>query len=235
MGLDMRLGLRGGSPKKRLEQARDEKIKLCDEIVTEIAQLQLQGTQQERPLKVTEGLLELSGALRADFVTRYEADLKPWAEGHKKKLGLMARAETIISVPGVNKAIQEGWTALALRYFKLHGYLEKQHKALPMGASSTVYFDARELALQGIKAGNPALYERWIEEVKQIEILESRLFNQVDNQLEVLGKIRKESLPKGSDLLTLLAYPLRDLFTRNWVVRYLRRSASWCSKRTPLV
>ena len=220
-GLDMRLGLRGGSPKKRLEQARDEKIKLCDEIVTEIAQLQLQGTQQERPLKVTEGLLELSGALRADFVTRYEADLKPWAEGHKKKLGLMARAETIISVPGVNKAIQEGWTALALRYFKLHGYLEKQHKALPMGASSTVYFDARELALQGIKAGNPALYERWIEEVKQIEILESRLFNQVDNQLEVLGKIRKESLPKGSDLLTLLAYPLRDLFTRNWVVRYL--------------
>lgn len=219
--LDLRLGLRGGSPKKRLEQVREEKVKVMDELMMRVAQLQLQGDRQNIPLTVTENLLDSGGELRPDFITRYEHDLKTWTNCVREKLILMTRIEDMFSVPGVAKKIQEGWAQLGRRYFKLHDYLEQQLKTLPMGGSSNTYFDARSDALEAIQAGDSAPYLQWVEQVKLNETLEKRLFDLTDNQLEVMSKLRKESLPRGSELLVLLQFPGRDLFARNWVVRYL--------------
>ena len=219
--LDLRLGLRGGSPKKRLEQAREEKLKVMDELMVRMAQLKLQGDRQEIPLTVTESLLDRGGDLRPDFISRYETDLAAWSASVREKLNLMARIEEIFSVPGVQKKIQEGWAQLGRRSLKLHDYLERQLHTLPMGESSEKYFEARTRAMEAIKAGDSAPYLQWIEQVKMIEPLEKRLFKQTDHQLEVTNQIRKESLPRDSELLTLLKFPMRDLFSHNWAVRYL--------------
>ena len=219
--LDLRLGLRGGSPKKRLESVREEKLKVMDELMMQVATLQLQGDRQEGPLKVTENLLDSGGELRPDFIARYETDLQVWAASIRKKLNLMTTIEGVFSVPGVKKKIQDGWAQLCRRYFKLQDYFEKQLKTLPMGGSSAVYFEARTRALDAIKAGDNTPYLQWVEQIKLNEALERRLFRQTDDQMDVLNKLRKESLPKDSDLFTLLQFPMRDLFGRNWVVRYL--------------
>ena len=232
--LDLRLGLRGGSPKKRLEKARDEKVKVIDELMVQIAHLQLQGDRQETPLKVTENLLDSGDELRSDFISRYEADLKAWAASVREKLNLMTRVEDIFSVPGARKKIQDGWAQLGRRYFKLHDYIERQLQTLPMGGSSETYFSARASALEAIQAGDNAPYLHWIEQVKLIETLEKRLFRQTDSQIEVMNKIRKESLPRDSQLLTLLQFPMRDLFARNWVVRYLETLCELVLKKDSL-
>ena len=219
--LDLRLGLRGGSPQKRLEQARDEKVKMLDDIMVRAVQFKLQAVRLEVPLTVTENLLDSGGELRPDFITRYEADLEPWATSVREKLGLLAKLDEELSVQGVSQQMQDGWAQLGRRYFKLHDYLEKQLKTLPLGGSSTTYFAARTKALDAVKVGDNATYLQWIEDIKLNETLEKRLFKQADNQLEVLNKLRKESMPRDSEILRLLRLPMRDLFTRNWVVRYL--------------
>ncbi|WP_138738944.1 dermonecrotic toxin domain-containing protein [Pseudomonas sp. FSL W7-0098] len=219
--LDLRLGLRGGGPKKTIQALREKKTQKVAALQQEAERLDEELLRRDRVLKLTEELLTKFPDRRATFVDRYEAELEAWRAGVLDMINVKTRSNQIIPLEGFEARTQETWVQLTLRLFKLQNYLEEALRELPVSNSRVSYTASLLEVLAEINNGSSAPYERWITNLKQAERLEARLYKNSLRECDALDEVRTRPLPRYSALEEIINQPNRDYFDRHWSAAYL--------------
>ena len=219
--LDLRIGLRGGGPKKAIQAFREKKAQKVTALMQEAVRLEEELQGRERVLKLTEELLSKYPERREALVDRYEAELEAWRRGVLEVIDLKTRTHHVMPNESFEARTQETWVQLTLRLFKLQNYLEESLQALPLNNSMLSYIPELLAVMAEINKGSNEPYERWVQNLKQAQRLEARLFKNSLRESEALDEVKARPLPKDSALLEIMSKPDRDYFDRHWSAAYL--------------
>lgn len=219
--LDLRLGLRGGGPKKAIQALREKKAQKVAQLMQEAERLDQELQNRERVLKLTEDLLGKYPDRREALVDRYETELDAWRNAVLDLISLKVKSQQVIPQESFEARTQETWVQLTLRLFKLQNYLEESLHALPVSNSMTSYAPGLLEVIADINNGSNAPYEHWVQSLKQAQRLEARLFKNSLRESEALDEVKSRPLPKDSALLEIMSKPDRDYFDRHWSAAYL--------------
>lgn len=219
--IDLRMGLRGGGPKKAIQAYREKKAQKVTALMQEAGRLEEELLSRERVLKLTEDLLSKYPDRRQTLVDRYEAELDAWRNAVLDLISLKVKSHRLIPHESFEARTQETWVQLTLRLFKLQNYLEESLQALPLNNSMLSYVPGLLEVMAEINKGSNQPYERWIQNLKQAERLEARLFKNSMRESEALEEVKTRPLPKESALLEVMSKPDRDYFDRHWSAAYL--------------
>ena len=232
--LDLRLRLRGGGPKKRIQALREKKQEKVVQLKQQINHLLDELQARERRITVTEGLLDRMTDRREQFLERYESEVESWRLQVLQVLELNSKSNKLIPIHDYAFKEQETWVGLALRLFKLQNYLEQALRQLPMQNIKLDYGAEMLDVLAQIEAGSSGPYLQWVEQLKQTEKLEARLFRNSLYEIAALDEIKKRPLPKGNVLLEIMDKPDRDYFDRHWAAAYLETLCELLIRRDAL-
>ena len=219
--LDLRLGLRGGGPKKRIQALRAQKNEKLTELAQDEERLLAELERRDGVLKISEQLLTANPERLTQLLDRYERDVGLWRTTTLELIKVMGKANKLMPTQHYEKKMQEVWPRVVLRLFKLQNYLDDALRGLPVSSVHPAYLDGLKAVLSGIKDANNAPYEQWVEHLKQAAKLEERLFNNSVFESEAITQAMLRPLPKGSSLAELMQRPDRQYFDWHWAVGYL--------------
>lgn len=218
---DMRLSLKGGGPKKRIQALREAKSQKVESLIKEADALLDEVERTDRVLTITENLLQAASDRREQMLDRFESEMASWRNKVIQVINLKTRINNIIPLEDFEKKTHETWVRLTLKLFRLQNYLEESLRMLPVQNSRQDYTRNLLLVLIPLKEGARGPYEEWAEHLKQAERFEARLFKNALNESEALDQVKKRAVPKESPLLEIMNKPDRDYFDRHWVAAYL--------------
>lgn len=218
---DFRLGLRGGSPKKRIQALRQEKAQKAELLIQEAEALLVEVESTDRVLKVTENLLEATSDHREQLLERFESEMGIWRNKVIQVIDLKNRANSLMPLNDIEKKNHSTWSQLTLKLFKLQNHLEESLRMLPVQNGRADYVSNLQAVLYPLKEGVREPYEQWVAQLKKAEMLEARLFKNSINESEALEHVKQRQLPKDSALAEIMSKPDRDYFDRHWVAAYL--------------
>ena len=218
---DLRLGLKGGGPKKRIQALRQEKSQKIQQLVAEAEALLDEVEKTDRVLTITENLLQAASDRREQMLDRFESEISIWRRKVIQVISLKTQINDLAPLPDFDKKIHETWARLTLKLFRLQNYLEESLRTLPVQNGRQDYEQSLLLALQPLKEGVRGPYDEWAEQLKQAARIEERLFKNALNESEALDQVKKRPLPKDSPLVEIMNKPDRDYFDRHWVAAYL--------------
>lgn len=218
---DLRLGLKGGGPKKRIQALREEKSQKVEQLVKEADMLLDEVERTDRVLVITENLLQAASDRREQMLDRFESEINTWRRKIIQVLNLKARINNLVPLPDFEKKNHDTWVRLTLKLFRLQNYLEERLRTLPLHNARPDYAQGLMLVLQPLSQGLRGPYEEWVAHMKQAAQYEERLFKNALNESEALDEVKKRPLPKDSPLVELMSKPNRDYFDRHWVAAYL--------------
>ena len=219
--LDLRLGLRGGGPKKRIQALRAQKNAKLGELALEEERLLGELKRRDAVLKISEQLLTANPERVAQFVDRYERDVGLWRATTLELVKVMGKANKLMPTERFEQKMQEVWPRVVLKLFRLQNYLEEALRVLPVTRLHADYLDGLKAALNGIQEGTSAPYEQWVAHLKQAEKLEERLFDNSVLESEAITQATLRPVTKESALVELMQRPDRQYFDRHWAVSYL--------------
>lgn len=219
--LDLRLGLRGGGPKKAIQALREKKAQKLAALEQQAGELDVELHRRERVLRLTEELLGKYPERHTALVDRYEAEIDAWRTTVLELIAVKTRSHDITPVEGFAMKTQETWVQLTLRLFKLQNYLEETLNLLPVCNSRPSYIPDLLEMMAEISRGSTLPYARWIEDLKQAEQVEARLYKNSLRESQALTEVKRRPLPKESSLLEVASQPDGDYFDRHWAAAYL--------------
>lgn len=219
--LDLRLGLRGGGPKKRIQALREEKRQKVAELIEQEERLLSDLKKRESVLMLTEELLRKSPENRATFLDRLEIEVGLWRKGILELIRVKGKNHKLVPVEGYEQIIQEAWIKLVMKLFRLQNIFEETLQELPVANVHATYLQELFELIEGIKNGSSAAYEQWVLKLKDAQLLEARLFKNSVYESAAITEILKRPLPKDSPLASLSETSRRQYFDRHWGAVYL--------------
>ena len=219
--LDLRLGLRGGGPKKRIQMLREEKNRKVAALAEDEERLLIDLKKRESVLLLTEDLLKRNPQRRATFLDRLESELGLWRAGVLELVRVKSKSNKLIPVEGFEQKIQETWIQLVMKLFRLQNILEDTLRALPVTNDRNTYIPQLLELVEEINKGSSAGYEQWVAKLKDAQLLEARLFKNSVYESAAITEILKRPLPKNSPLADLTDTSRRQYFDRHWGAVYL--------------
>lgn len=226
---DLRLRLRGGSPKKTIQGLRAEK------------ELKLQGLEQRKQVLAEQGLAVFkvmslaadlaSNTSRQALIGRFEAEFLKWNDLQNQ---LMRVLDEMIELGGTETYGQQKVNLLAERArfaLRLQKNLEDEHKQLKYLVLTEEFKVQKSEALNSLLSGHPGPYEELVAGLKTTEELERKLLGVSDVMLGALQALKKLEVTHGSSLRRLLHVVDKDPGWRYWNIAYLRTLLELVVKR----
>lgn len=218
---DLRLRLRGGGPKKRIAQMREEKKQALTQLVAEEARLMTEKLARDRVLTLTETLMATPSGREATFFERYETEFTQWSISARALIKTVQKMNDITPVPSFEAKMQALWAELTLKLFKMQNHLEEQRKDLPLTAFSAEFKIRLSVAINQLGADNQQPYLELVEHLKKAEVLERKAFDIALMESEGILETSKLPIPRDSPLADLFLKKDKHFFDRHWAVIYM--------------
>lgn len=228
---DLRMRLRGGGPKKRILQLREEKKQALEKYVEEETRLINEKLTLDRILTLTENLMNSVPARKSEFLERLESEFARWNSSARALIKVTQKMNEITPVAAFEQKVQAYWIELTLKLFKLQNALEEQRSSLALTAFSSEYKKQLSAALSELESGNKAPYLQVIEHLQNAEVLERKAFEISLQESESLAQAGKIPFPPESPLSELVARGQVHFFDRHWAVIYMETLLELVLKR----
>lgn len=219
--LDLRLGLKGGGPKKRIQALREEKVKTAVELAEKIDVLMSEVERTDKTLEVTAKLLSVAIERRDQLLERFESEVNIWRNKVIEVIELKTKLNNLAPFDSYEKYDRETWARLTLKLFNLQNYLEASLRQLPVHISRADYVLKLDSVLASMRLGLRAPYEAWVVELKRAAALQERLYKNALNESEALEHVTRRPVGKDSPLKEIMIRPDRDYFDRHWTAAHL--------------
>lgn len=219
--LDLRLGLRGGGPKKRIQVLREDRRLKVAALIVEEERLISELKRRESVLSLTEELLRNNPERQSEFLDRLESEIGLWRKGILELIRVKGKSHRLVPVEGYEQTIQEAWIQLLMKLFRLQNILEDALRALPVTNDRNSYIPELLELLRQISEGDSAPYEQWVAKLKDAQLLEARLFRNSVYENAAIIEVLKRPLPKDSPLHNITDRTRRQYFDRHWGAVYL--------------
>ncbi|MCU1729142.1 hypothetical protein NTD86_19385 [Pseudomonas sp. 7P_10.2_Bac1] len=229
---DLRLKLRGGGPKKRIAQLREEKKQALMQLVAEEARLMTEKQTRDRVLTLTEHLLATPSGREATFFERYETEFIQWRSSARALINVLEKMNELVPVPAFANKMQALWVELTFKLFKMQNFLEEQRKDLPLTTFSEQFKIQLGIAINQLETGNQRPYLQIIEHLKKAEVLERKAFDIALMEAEGIEETSKLPLPRDSPLADLFQKKDKHFFDRHWSVIYMETLLELVLNRT---
>ena len=219
--LDLRLRLRGGGPKKRIQALREDKRQKVAELVAQEERLISELKQRESVLLLTEDLLRKNPQRQATLLDRLEMEIGLWRKGILELIRVKGKNHKVAPVEGYEQTIQETWIQLVMKLFRLQNILEDALRALPVSNDRSTYIPELLELVTKINQGDVAPYEQWVTKLKDAQLMEARLFKNSVYESAAITEVLKRPLSKDSPLHNITDTGRRQYFDRHWGAVYL--------------
>ena len=219
--LDLRLGLRGGGPKKRIQVLREEKKQKALALAGDEERLLSDLKQRESVLTLTEDLLRRNPERQGALLDRLETEVGLWRTGVMELVRIKIKYNKLVPSEGHEQRLQDTWIKMIMKLFRLQNILEEVLRALPVSNATSTYESERLAVVEEISKGSSAAYEQWVAKLKDAQALEARLFKNSVYETAAIHEILKWPLPKESPLMNLSESSQRGYFDRHWGAVYL--------------
>lgn len=219
--LDLRLGLRGGGPNKRILAKQAKNVEKVTLLLNQAKTIENELSRRAKAADTLEKMLETNPERREASLDRYELELIQWRESIGELNRLTDAAHKVIAIDHHEANTQERWARLALRSFKFQNMLEEYLRELPVRNSLPDYESSLKSVLDDMAGGQTASYEQWVGKLKTTERVEQRLFKNSLIEVEALEHVGKRPLPRSSPLAEIVNGPNAKNFDRHWAPTYL--------------
>lgn len=219
--LDLRLGLRGGGPKKRIQALRDDKNLKLAALFEEESRLLADLKKRDSVLVLTEELLKNHPDRQGPLLERLETEIGLWRKGMLELIRINTKCNKIFPVAAYEQRVQETWIQLVMKLFMLQNFLEEALRALPVTNDRRTYIPELIELVEDIKSGSSVAYEQWVTKLKDAQQIEARLFKNSVYESAAITEILKRPLPKDSALKSISDVYRRQYFDRHWGAVYL--------------
>lgn len=219
--VDLRLGLRGGGPKKRIQQKRADIAKQIGVFEEEAEQLMENYRRRERLLDITDALMEKAPERHTQLLERYESEFKEWLSSAKEVIRVADMVNTIAPLDHFEKILKMAWSKIVVKQSTLQVHLETELHTLPVSHLSSSRFSTLNDAIKKLEDGDRVPYEHWVNNLKQAEKIEERLFKNAVRQREAIAILKVKGLQKDSTLTEMMSKPSREYFAQYWAAGYL--------------
>ena len=219
--LDLRLGLRGGGPKKTIQARQAKNAEKVSRLIEQADSMQADVSRRERAMNILESVLETDTERREAHLDRYATELVEWRNKIKDILLLMSEAHKVVPIDGHEQTTQNTWVKLALKSFKFQNTLEEYLRDISVRNSHPEYESSMKAVLDDLARGVTAPYESWVDHLKVAERFEQRLFKNAILEVEALEQVKKRPLAKSSPLAEIVNRPTHEHFDRHWGATYL--------------
>lgn len=228
---DLRMRLRGGGPKKRIQLLREERKQTLAKYVEEETRLINEKLTLDRVLTLTENLMASVPARKSEFIERLESEFARWNSSARALIKVTQKMNEITPVAAFEQKLQAYWIELTLKLFKLQNALEEQRSSLTLTAFSREYKQQLNTAISELDSGNKVPYLQLIEHLKKAELLERKAFEISLQESEGLAQAGKIPFPPNSPLSELVARGEVHFFDRHWAVIYMETLLELVLKR----
>ena len=219
--LDLRLGLRGGSPKETVKARQAKNTEKVNRLVAQTESIQSDVARREMAMNILDGVLDTDTARREMHLDRYEFELGEWRKKIIDIIQLMDEAHKIIPADGHEVIKQNTWARLALKSFRFQNKLEEYLRELTVSTAQPDYDLSLSSAIEALASGISTPYEQWVDNLKITERFEKRLFKNSILEVEALDQVRKRPLSNSSPLAEIVNSPKNRYFDRHWTATYL--------------
>lgn len=219
--LDLRLGLRGGGPKKTIQARQAKNAEKVNRLIEQAESIQRDVDRREMAMNILEGILEADTERREAHLDRYEAELAEWRKKVKEILQLMNEAHKVLPIDGHEQNTQNTWVKLALKSLKYQNIVEEYLREITVRNSHPEYESSMKAVLEDVAGGATASYESWVNDLKVAERFEKRLFKNATLEVEALEQVKKRPLANSSPLAEIVNRANNENFDRHWGATYL--------------
>ncbi len=219
--LDLRLGLRGGGPKKTIQAMRAKNTQTVNRLIEQAENIQITVSRREKAMIILEGVLYTDSERRDVHLDRFEGELAEWRKNVLDIMKLMDEANKVVPIDNHEETTQSTWERLVLKSFRYQNILEEYFRALDVRNSHADYESSMKSVLDDLAAGVKTPYEEWVANLATAERMERRLFNNSILEVEALAHIKKRSVPKNHPLAEIINKPRQENFDRHWGASYL--------------
>ena len=219
--LDLRLGLRGGGPKKTIQALRAKNTETVNRLIEQAENIQSVVNRREMAMVILEGVLDTDIERRDVHLDRFEGELAEWRKNVLEILRLMDEANKVVPIDNHEETTQSTWERLVLKTFRYQNILEEYLRALTVRNSHADYESSMKSVLDHLAAGVKAPYEEWVASLAVAERMERRLFMNSILEVEALEHVKKRPVPKNNPLAEIINKPHQENFDRHWGASYL--------------